>query len=113
VPIADLNDAKDLDDGNERHLLARVNDDTTRRLQEIFVERLDFHAAIGTLALAGSDLPAVAKTRRERDGVQVVSVELLRAGRVTGSDPSSNNLVVRLLAFRTPDSTFTPSSLGR
>ena len=76
MPVADLQDASDLDRALQRVLAAPDLAGATRHLRDLFTARLDFDAATGTIALRDKELPATATRIAHRGGVHVVLVAL-------------------------------------
>ena len=80
MPIADLNDAHEVNDAIERVFGAASPDERERAIRSLFVEALDFEYASGTVNLdsaAGNvQLPPDARRIASLDGVHVCYVDL-------------------------------------
>ena len=85
MPIADLHEYSDLDRAIEKLLAAPVAQRLTA-LRGIFVEKLDFTPSSGTVVLHHADLPPSADIAAERDGVNVVLVQLPAGVRLNGKN---------------------------
>jgi hypothetical protein len=86
MPVVDRNEASDVDELIGRALTAPSTADTVAVLRRLFVEKLDFNPASGTVVLADSALPPEASRLASRDGVQVVAVQFPHADRLRTRD---------------------------
>src|SRR5579859_22456 len=82
MPIADPAEARDVDRLISRALNAGTLTESNRALQSLFLERLDFNIATGSVPLRKDGLPEAATRLAARDGVHVVGLQVLERGRV-------------------------------
>ena len=75
MPIVDRREASDVDQLFGRALAATSTSETVTALRRLFVEKLDFNTAGGTVPLADASLPPEAARLATREGVQVVAVQ--------------------------------------
>jgi hypothetical protein len=86
MPQVDRLEASEVAALVERALAAPTFEAALPRWRMVFVERLDFRPATGTLRLTSAGLPTTATRVAERDGVQVVALALPDDGRVTAME---------------------------
>ena len=68
MPVADLQEARDVHDVIDRLLAAPNFGSAVQRLRQLFVEKLDFESAAGSVSLRHDALPPDATRVAQRDG---------------------------------------------
>lgn len=76
MPVVDLKEARDVSQVIERLLSANSFPVSVQHLRQLFVEKLDFSPASGPVRLHHDALPPDATRVAQRDGVQVVALQL-------------------------------------
>lgn len=86
MPVLDLAEARDVDQAIEAIVRAPSSAAGMDAARALFVERLDFAPATGSLSLSGPSPPASATRIAQRGGIQVVGIEFPTDGGVRASE---------------------------
>jgi hypothetical protein len=82
MPVIDREDARDVDDLLGSALASPGASDTVTALRSLFVEKLDFNGASGSIPLADDSLRVDARRIATREGIHVVAVQFPHADRL-------------------------------